>query len=231
MITTHFSFWLLPDKRLGRIEINKKGELVKRNYTTTGKPRGKPPTVTPDKYQKIIEKYKNGAVLQELGTQYGVTRERIRQILRKYNIASTEGGRDIKLFLQCTTKAQLAKDKLEQKEQKCQKLWGCSLEFNKIMGKQHINGTPKNCFVRQRNKAKQRGISWELTLKQWWDIWQDSSHWHERGIGSGKYVMARECDLGPYSADNIKIITHNQNSKESRDMDKVRAAAKGNLSA
>ncbi len=70
-------------------------------------------------------------------------------------------------------------------------------------------------FAIQRGKAKDRNIEWELTYEQWIKIWTDSGHLHERGCRRGQYVMARKGDKGPYSADNVMIITNRQNSQES----------------
>lgn len=62
--------------------------------------------------------------------------------------------------------------------------------------------------------AKGRGISFELTFEQWMKLWLDSGHWKERGCRHGQYVMARFGDIGPYSIDNVKIITNGENSIE-----------------
>jgi hypothetical protein len=72
--------------------------------------------------------------------------------------------------------------------------------------------TPLRAYARQRTAAiLKRGISWELTLWQWWTIWQDSGHWHERGASRG-YVMCRKGDVGPYAVGNVFIARCEQNS-------------------
>jgi hypothetical protein len=72
----------------------------------------------------------------------------------------------------------------------------------------------KRKFRYQRSKARSRGIDWCLTFEQWYQWWQDSDHWHERGITSGKYVMSRFGDVGPYSLDNIFCQTRDDNCRE-----------------
>jgi hypothetical protein len=69
-------------------------------------------------------------------------------------------------------------------------------------------------FTAQRAHAKKRGISFEFTFDEWWNIWQKSGRWAERGCGKGQYVMARFGDIGPYASNNVKIITIEENSRE-----------------
>jgi hypothetical protein len=64
-------------------------------------------------------------------------------------------------------------------------------------------------------QAAGRNIPFLLTFEQWWDIWQQSGHWHERGnLDGDKYCMARHGDVGPYAVGNVKIITNRENSIE-----------------
>lgn len=73
--------------------------------------------------------------------------------------------------------------------------------------------TPRGKFGVQKANAKRRGIPWELTFEEWWDIWQQSGQWPNRGQDSSQFCMARKHDLGPYSVDNVKIITMKANSR------------------
>lgn len=64
----------------------------------------------------------------------------------------------------------------------------------------------------QRLHAGYRGIEWQFTFESWLAWWGDDIV--NRGQGTGKLVMARYNDLGPYHPDNVRKATHNQNSKE-----------------
>jgi hypothetical protein len=66
----------------------------------------------------------------------------------------------------------------------------------------------------QKAKAKCRGIEFTLTFEEWWDIWQQSGKWAERGIRKGQYVMSRNADIGGYTLGNVKIQTVGDNNKE-----------------
>ena len=69
-------------------------------------------------------------------------------------------------------------------------------------------------FLCQRYTAGLRGIKWNLTFQEWWDWWQATGHYHERGCKRGQYVMARPGDIGPYALDNIFCKTHIDNTLE-----------------
>lgn len=67
-------------------------------------------------------------------------------------------------------------------------------------------------FRRQRQNARNRGIPWELSLKQWWQIWLDSGKWGCRGRELGGWVMGRIGDVGAYSPGNVYICDHSENA-------------------
>jgi hypothetical protein len=69
-------------------------------------------------------------------------------------------------------------------------------------------------YADQKSKAKIRGIEFKLTFEEWWDIWQKSGKWDQRGIRKGQYVMSRYKDHGPYEVGNVHIQTVGDNNKE-----------------
>lgn len=71
-------------------------------------------------------------------------------------------------------------------------------------------------YGRQRQSARHRGIGWELTFEQWWQIWQDSGRYAERGPKCNQFVMARKWDRGPYAIGNVEIQTAQQNHETRR---------------
>ena len=66
------------------------------------------------------------------------------------------------------------------------------------------SATPLRAYSFHRYGARERQISFDLTLWQWWTIWRDSGHWDDRGPGRG-YVMCRYGDVGPYAVGNVFI--------------------------
>jgi len=68
-------------------------------------------------------------------------------------------------------------------------------------------------YYAQALGAVKRDIDFNLTFKEWWDIWQQSGHYNERGCKKGQYVMARlGPDIGPYEVGNVVIQTCHQNN-------------------
>jgi hypothetical protein len=82
----------------------------------------------------------------------------------------------------------------------------------RLLGPYQWKQTPKGRFATQRDNARRRGIEWKLTFEQWWDIWEKSGKWNERG--AGLYMMCRTGDIGPYELGNVRIDSNSNNLKE-----------------
>lgn len=183
-------------------------------YIPTGVPTGVPSKVNTS---EAIKMYKAGAILAEIGAKFGVSRERIRQILRREKVTSSEGGQAIQTLLKTPLKQAAKKNQNERMEQRCFKAWGMSkakyLEIVKQYGPNGQRGSPLTQYVQQRVNSQRSSIAWEMSFAEWWQIWQDSSHYDKRGCGHG-YMMCRFGNTGPYRVGNIEIITGVQNSAD-----------------
>lgn len=83
----------------------------------------------------------------------------------------------------------------------------------------------KNRLDKDGNK-----IEFKLTFDEWWDWWQATGHYHERGRKKGQYVMARLNDVGHYELGNIFCCTHSENVKSTDDSYKRTPEARANMS-
>jgi len=63
-------------------------------------------------------------------------------------------------------------------------------------------------WLQQRNQAKFRGESWQLDFETWKDIW--GGDWHNKGRAADNYCMTRRDDQGPWTADNVEIVTRRE---------------------
>jgi len=75
--------------------------------------------------------------------------------------------------------------------------------------------TPLGRYHQHKGKALYRGIEFLLTFDEWWDIWQASGKWEQRGRRRDQYVMARYKDTGAYEPSNVKICLVGENVGES----------------
>jgi hypothetical protein len=65
-----------------------------------------------------------------------------------------------------------------------------------------------------RDKAIERGISFEFSFEEWVDWWKTDDRLSRRGVGADKLVMARKGDVGPYRIDNVECKTNRENMQE-----------------
>lgn len=177
------------------------------------------PRVVPrNEHDKLAEMYESGLTLAEIGSQFGITRERVRQIISRLGVTRLDGGQYMRAFRNTPDKVAKLREKTGKKEARISAIWGMSLDAYRAHVAEHGSSSkadsPMNKYVRHRINAKRRGIAWEFTFAEWWLIWQESGKWAERG--QGKYVMARYGDGdAPYGKDTVYICTQSENSKDS----------------
>ena len=138
--------------------------------------------------------YRQGMTLAEIGVQYRITRERVRQIITKYHgLRAMDGGAAL-------TSALGRAARLNKIEARYQKRYGCSrAQYRDIL---RAGGT--RAYSELQRNTKRDDIKLELTLWQWWTLWQQSGHWEHRGRGRG-YWMFRPRSDAPLSVDNVCI--------------------------
>ena len=92
--------------------------------------------------------------------------------------------------------------------------WGISYADH-IAIREKFGFAPFKAFDEQRYSAGYRLIPFNLTFSEWWELWQTSGQWKNRGRGTRlSYVMARLGDSGPYAIGNVRIITMGENMVE-----------------
>lgn len=168
-----------------------------------------------ERSKEFKRRYLAGETLQQIGDVYGITRERVRQVLKRdHGITACDGGYSV-IAAEKKRKRRAAQDA------KYQEKYGCSYrqylsilrEERRMKREGHpVARLPRLAFCQQRGNAKRRGIPWELSLWDWWVIWQESGKWNRRGRQCGGFCMCRKGDVGPYAKDNVYIATVSENT-------------------
>lgn len=162
--------------------------------------------------------YSSSQTLEQIGERYGLTKERVRQILKKeLGLSGKDGSHSVQAE---ERRREKKREKDARREALSFKRYGCS--YNQLQGIRKIGKkmmgegsgfcqTPIGAFRTQKSNARRRGIEWNLSFCEWWKIWQESGKWPERGLSKGGYVMARFGDVGPYSVGNVEFILATDN--------------------
>ena len=69
-------------------------------------------------------------------------------------------------------------------------------------------------YRNHKHRAARNGVPFHLTFEVWYDFWQQSGHYHERGPGIGQYCMSRFGDKGAYEIGNVFIQLSSKNSSD-----------------
>lgn len=170
-----------------------------------------------ERTRKMIQYFKSGLTYQQIGDMYGISRQRIQQILSKHRITYKDGGFHLLVIARSRERKKLKEAYLiKSRTDRIFRNFKCSPdEYYAIMGTKRYKtnpGGPAQAYYQQCRSAGLRGIKFELTFPQWFKIWKDSGHLEDRG--KAKYVMTRFGDKGPYALGNVAIKTSSENIKE-----------------
>ncbi len=178
-----------------------RGIALKRKNKAEIKAEAKPKVESP-RNLKILSMHRQGVNMTKIGAQMGVTRERVRQILKRHGITGRDAG--------AAKKAKKTEAALIAREARCMARHGMTLSAYTAASKAgHVAA-----YCQQRNTARHRGVDWKLSFGEWFSIWQESGKLHLRGRGVGHYVMSRACDSGGYVLGNVHIQLSTENNSE-----------------
>lgn len=158
--------------------------------------------------------YREGKTLEEIGDLYGITRERVRQLIKRHcTVPASEGGKAV-------TAARKERAAAAKRDRDSLDKYGCT--YSEYMGLMRIGtraledgftraASPTGAYQAQRRTARTRGIEWNIKLWDWWQVWDKSGKWSLRGRTKGHYVMCRFGDVGAYEVGNVYIATCSHN--------------------
>jgi len=147
--------------------------------------------------------YRQGITLQAIGEKFGITRERVRQILKSIGLNGKSGGAHFRTTSKNAGKAGRLETRIRNK-------WGLDVDTWRRL---RADGTILR-YTQQRNNARSRAIQFHLTFLQWHAIWQASGKLELCGRGKGKFCMSRLNDAGAYELGNVHVQPCVENSRE-----------------
>ena len=154
-----------------------------------------------ERTEAIAALYRSGKKLREIGDIYGVSRERVRQLLAKAGITRKYGGQSV-----------LSATKAAERQALSDKYWlkKVGMTYRDLL---KIPESARKAYSNQRRDATNRGIPWELTLAEWLEIWKRSRKWSRRGRSAEAYVMCRIRYSDPFAPNNVCICTLRESSR------------------
>jgi hypothetical protein len=153
--------------------------------------------------EKMSAMFRQGLTMEVIGSHFELTRERVRQILKKAGLVGCDGGQRVT----AVARKQRRSTVLDSRS-----LIRHGLPHAEVRRLSAIGAL--RAYRQQRTNAKNRGVAFKLNLAQWWAVWQASGKWELRGRGIGHYCMSRIKDSGGYEVGNVHVQEAVENSRE-----------------
>lgn len=155
----------------------------------------------------MVRLYRSGLTLQQIGDAFQLTRERVRQLIKRYGITGKDGGVHT---LACRNAEARRAAQHARRDARALMYYGCTydelIRLNSGIAPRVVSSAAGK-FRQQKNNALTRKVAWAITFPQWMAIWAESGHWNERARRRDGYVMGRKGDTGPYAMGNVYITT------------------------
>lgn len=178
-------------------------------------PITRPDTLAKAKHAVLL--YRSGLTLQAIGDQFGVSRERIRQYVAEFGLSRLHGGRHVAAERNAKKRFIAENKRRRERNKRYLAKYGYSKDelLKMCDGKLTNRHGPVIRFREARNVLK-RYSEWTLTFREWWQVWERSGRWKERGKGRGNFVMARIDRSRGFCKGNVHITTHENNLRQPR---------------
>lgn len=179
--------------------------------------------MTRDEQRRVREKKaktmarmaRKGRTLQEIGDLYGISRERVRQLIgdlvprEKRGIAITaKENRKRRNQEKCENTTRW-------RTKSCREIFGCTLEeYKKINGGLAPRSRIILKYVRKRqNVLNNLDDKWDLSLVDYYELWEKSGKRRSIGKTKDKYCLTRKDLTKGFTKDNCIITTKTKSSQ------------------
>jgi hypothetical protein len=162
-------------------------------------PRGQKPKLHDPRADAMAELYRSGKTLDEIGQEFGLTRERIRQLIHKYHgLKGSDGGARV-------NHERRAVERQKKRHTDCLAKHGCTpeqLRELRRIGREMVAAgairehTPIGAYIQHRNNSRPNGTmkcGTELSLWEWWTIWQKRGN----GLSGAKAAIGFHASTKP----------------------------------
>lgn len=156
------------------------------------------------KHVAIISRFRAGETQQSIADEYGLTRQRIQQVLVKYGLGKKDSARGAMI---ATRRVSERSATIARLDAYWRRVYGLSL-IERTTIKRQFGHRPFRAYIEQRSmmcRLYGRAV-WQISFTEWWGLWLASGKWQERGRGHG-YGLMRNDALAPYSRGNCRIVS------------------------
>jgi hypothetical protein len=136
-----------------------------------------------DRNVKILDQFAKGESMESIGRAFGISRQRIHQIINKHATPQDREARSL-----ASRGVGYEAYELEIK--------GMSIK---------ARSEPILVYWRFSRYVKGRGIPFKITFDLWWQLWQESGKWSQRGASANCYCLARKSKDFGFVPDNVEI--------------------------
>lgn len=164
----------------------------------------------------MCRRYESGETLQAIGDRYGVTRERVRQLINPHGFTGANGG--IHVVAEASRSARRTALETRRNTQYLAS-YGCSYDDFRLLNQGMAasdTGSAAWAYRTQKFNAKRDSIPWEISFPEWIGLWAAVGGFAARGRFRNGLVLGRIDKSGPFTLANTCITSHATNSADAR---------------
>lgn len=138
-----------------------------------------------ERREDILSRYARGEIMAPLAKAYGISRQMVQIIIDRYATKEMRDGH---------TLARYGVDY----DTYCNR-------FRGNIPRAATDHDPVMIYKRTRQLMLQRGLEFSIDFDGWWQLWQDSKQWKNRGIRRGQYWIRRKDPTQGYVVGNLEV--------------------------